>query len=191
MDSNLFDSLREFVKPYYAEKGELENLAHVQRMLASARELGEGENINDDLLVFGAYLHGVIFNAEEKIRNSLFSLGLERTQVIEIMRVAWESGKEASPETREGALLRDAHLIEGGREYQMAKWLTRGGEVGQSLPQSLDFLDSKMIGRYKCSTPKAQKIYEEIETYRRQFVDTVRKVLRSESAAAADNSVAR
>jgi uncharacterized protein len=183
MDSVIFDGLREFVKPYYADKGELENLSHVQRMLASARELGQGESVSDDLLVFGAYLHGMIFNAEEQVRDFLFSLGMDRTQVIEVMKVAWEAGKEATPESREGALLRDAHLIEGGKEYQMAKWLVHGGEVGQSLSQSLDFLATRMIGKYKCSTPKAQKAYDEIETYRREFVEGVRKVLKPGKAS--------
>jgi HD superfamily phosphodiesterase len=191
MESSVFDNLREFVKPYCADKGDLENLSHVQRLLSSARDLAEGEKANDDLLVFGAHLHDMIFHLEERIRDFLFSLGLDRTLVIEIMKVAWESGKEAKPETQEGNLLRDAHLIEGGKEYQMAKWLSSGAGAGQTLLQSLEFLEARVIGRYKCSVPKAQRIYEEIEAYRRQFVDVVRKALKSGSPGAADSSVAR
>jgi hypothetical protein len=48
-----------------------------------------------------------------------------------------------------------------------------------------------VIGRYKCSAPKAQRIYEEIEDYRRQFVDVVRKALKSGSAAATQEAAAR
>ena len=97
MESSVFDDLREFVKPYCADKGDLENLSLVQRLLSSARDLAEGEKANDDLLVFGAHLHDMIFHLEERIRDFLFYLGLDRTLVIEIMKVAWESGKEAKP----------------------------------------------------------------------------------------------
>lgn len=180
MDTVLFDSLREFVKPYYIDKGDLHNLEHVNRILALARYLARGENADDDLIVFGAYLHGLIFTDEAEIRNYLFSQELKRDRVIEVMKVAWEAGKEAAPETVEGACLHDAHLIEGGKEYQVAKWLISGAQQGQSLPQTLEYLETRVVGKYTVSTEKAQPIHKEVEKYRSHFIHSVHQALQGD-----------
>jgi uncharacterized protein len=181
MDTLLFDRLREFVNPQYGDKDTLENLDHVKRIITQARTLAETENLefDDDILVFGAYLHELIFINETEIRDFLFSIGLEREFVIKVMKAAWESGKEAKPETTEGALLHDAHLVEGGQEYQVAKWLVSGAAQGQSLNYILDSMEHRVIGKYTCSTHAAQKIYGAIEDHRLHFVQAVRNVIKS------------
>ncbi|HBF34625.1 TPA: hypothetical protein DDW35_08670 [Candidatus Sumerlaeota bacterium] len=181
MDTQLFDSLREFVNPQYGDKDSLENLDHVKRIITQARSLAEAENleIDDNIIVFGAYLHELIFINETEIRDFLFSIGLEREFVIKVMKTAWESGKEAKPETTEGALLHDAHLIEGGQEYQVAKWLVHGAAQGQSLNYILDLMEHRVIGKYTCTTEAAQKIYADIEKHRLHFVQAVRNVITS------------
>lgn len=180
MDTLLFDRLREFVNPQYGDKDSLENLEHVKRVLNQARALGkaETEDFNDDILVFGAYLHELIFVNEAEIRNFLFQLGLDREFVIRVMKTAWESGKEAKPETLEGALLHDAHLIEGGPEYQVAKWLVSGSAQGQSLSYILDSMEHRVIGKYACTLDSAQRAYSGIEDYRKNFVTAVRNVVK-------------
>lgn len=177
MDTVLFDNLREFVKPYYIDKDFVENLEHVKRLLNTARDISEGENVDDDLLVFGAYFQGLIFSEEEQIRNFLFSLGLDRDRVIQIMRVAWESGKDAQPESPEGACLHDANLIEGGKEYQLAKALVLEAAAGHPLPQIIAGFEKQLQNNYQCHTEKARRIYGEINAYCADFLQALRQVL--------------
>ncbi|NQU41974.1 hypothetical protein HQ520_01725 [bacterium] len=187
MDLLLYDSLREFAKPYYSERNDLQDFAHVRRILHDARNLAVGKGADDDLLIFGAHLHDLIFNLEAEIRSFLFSQGLDRNRINEIMKVAWESGKEAEPESLEGACLHDAHMIEGGREYQTAKWLISGGVRMHSLLQVIDFLEDRLFGRYQCATEEAEKIRQDIESFQRQFVENIRRTL---NAGAADEPTA-
>lgn len=177
MNPLLFDNLRDFVKRYYADKDSLEDLDHVQRLLSEARALAADEPYDEDQLIFGAYFHGLIFTDEAEIRNFLFSLGLDRELVIRIMKVAWESGKDAVPETVEGALLHDAHLIEGGKEFQVAKWLMGAVSNGHTLPQIVAFLGDRLAGKYKCHTPPGRETHAEIEAYRQNFVRALKIAL--------------
>ncbi|MFP4381449.1 MAG: hypothetical protein ACLFUS_13185 [Candidatus Sumerlaeia bacterium] len=188
MDTLLFDSLREFVKPHYIDKDDLHNMDHVQRILAEARMLSEDLDLDDDLLVFGAYLHGLILNSEAEVRTFLFNLGLDRDRVIQVMNVSWEAGKEAQPETKEGACLHDAHLIECGKEYQTAKHFIAGALQGQHLPQILDFIETRVVGRYSCSLPAAQEKHKEIEEYRSNFVKEIREALTKRTKDEADTA---
>jgi uncharacterized protein len=188
MKAHLFDSLREFAKPHYIDKDDLQNLDHVHRILTEARQLGQSDVIDDDLLVFGAYLHGLILTAEADVRTHLFSLGLDRDRVIQIMNVAWEAGEEAQPATREGSCLHDAHLIEGGPEYQIAKWLISGTLQGQHLPQLVESLEKRVIGRYQCTRPEAQERHAVIEEYRRRHVEVLKKILEKKPKDEADTA---
>ena len=177
MDKPTFEALREFAKPYYAQKDEMHGLRHVRRLLSRARELAEDDEVDDDLLVFGAYFHGFIYSDEPDIKKFLSSLGYDHEQINRIIKVAWESGKGSTPETREGAYLHDSHLIEGGKNFEVAKSLVTGSLRGQTLEQTLDFIESKLLGKFKCVTPKAQSIYAEKERFTREFVAELRKHL--------------
>ena len=87
-----------------------------------------------------------------------------------------ESGKESHPQTREGAYLHDAHLIEGGRTFGIAKCLVTGALRGQTLEETLDFIESNLLGRF--TQDKYEMIVDvEQEEFTREFVAELRQAL--------------
>jgi len=177
MDDATLQKLTEFVAPYYAAKDELHGLGHVGRLLAGALELAEGAQVDEQLLTLGAYFHGIVYTHETAIRNFLAALGLERGRIDQAVRVAWESWKESRPESREGALLHDAHLIEGGKAFGITKSLVVGALRGQTLEETLDFIESDLLGRFTCATEKARAVFAEQEQFTREFVAQLRRAL--------------
>jgi uncharacterized protein len=178
MNTTLLSQLKDFANPYYQHKDEMHGLAHIERILSGARDLAEGNTTDDDLLVFGAYFHGLIGNDEAAIREFLPSLGLDDDRIALIVKIAWESGKSAQPETNEGALLHDAHLIEGGKYFHITKSLVTGTLRGQTLTETVDYVEENILGEFRCVTPKAQSTYIEIEKFARDFVTALRTSLK-------------
>lgn len=172
-----FDNLIQFVTPLYAAKDEMHGMNHVRRLARDAATLAEGDDVDKDMLLFGAYLHGIISTHERAIRAFLESLGLDQDYVARILKVTWESGKETTPKTNEGVYLHDAHLIEGGPAFGIAKCLITGTQRGQSLEETLGYIEKDLLGRFRCITPKAQALYEERERFTREFVAELRKNL--------------
>ncbi len=170
--------LKEFVTPRYDEKDELHGLRHVERLLAGARELAQGHEVDDDLLVLGAHFHGCIHRDEPAIRKFLASSGLRAHRIDRVITVARESGRGSRPGTKEGGYLHDAHLIEGGRAFGVAKCLITGALRGQTLEEKLDFVESNLLGKFACVTTKAQVIFAECERF--TFVSELRRALRTE-----------
>jgi uncharacterized protein len=177
VDKVTLDNLIRFVTPLYAAKDEMHGLGHVRRLARDAATLAEGDDVDKDVLLFGAYLHGIISTHERAIRAFLESLGLDQDYVARILQVAWESGKEATPKTKEGIYLHDAHLIEGGPPFGIAKCLITGAQRGQSLEETLNYIEQNLLGRFRCITPQAQALYDERERFTREFVAELRKNL--------------
>lgn len=50
-----------------------------------------------------------------------------------IIKVAWESQRPEIPETLEGKILHDAHVLEGGKTYTVVKTLITGSVRGSRL----------------------------------------------------------
>lgn len=177
MDEGTLAKLEEFVTPCYARKDELHGLGHVQRLLAGARKLSESDKVDDEVLVFGAHFHGLVGEHDSAIRSFLAALGLEADRIELIITVAWESGKASHPQTGEGAYLHDAHLIEGGKAFGVAKWLITEALRGQTLEETLDFIESNLLGEFTCVTPRARALYAEQEEFTREFVAELRQAL--------------
>lgn len=49
--------------------------------------------------------------------NLLKTQNLPEEKINKIVKVAWEFQKDIKPETIEGKILHDAHLIEGGKTF--------------------------------------------------------------------------
>ena len=177
MKKAILDRIEQFVAPFYAAKDEMHGLEHARRLAAGAPALAENDEVDRDLLLFGAYFHGIISTEESAIQTFLSSLDMESERTARILRVARESGKEGLPETKEGAYLHDAHLIEGGRVFGLAKCLITGAQRGQTIEQTLDFIERNLLGRFRCVTPNAQAVYEEREHFLRTSVAELRRNL--------------
>jgi uncharacterized protein len=157
----------------------MHGIRHVERVASEALNLDEGSACSKDVIVIAAYLHGVIASHELEIRAFLRTLPLSEDVVELILKAAWESGKESHPTTREGTLLHDAHLLEGGRVFGVAKCLVTGSSRGQTLEETLNYIENNLLGKFRCLTPNAQALYEQKEEFLRGFVEELRAGLSS------------
>ena len=115
------EEVEEFVRRDYAEKDIMHGLDHIKRILKAARKLAEHHNYDSQMLTLGAYFHGVIYKKETEIREFLKKKGFSESETEKVVKIAWESQKDFEPETAEGLILHDAHLIEGGKTFLITK----------------------------------------------------------------------
>lgn len=159
-----------FVQSDYEDKDVMHNLSHVRRMLREAERLAQFRACDPELLMLGAYFHGVIYSKENEVRVFLRGRGLPQDRIDKAVRIAWESQKESEPETIEGAVLHDAHLIEGGKTFLITKSLVTGTARGQTLEETISYIEQNILGKFKCSLPEAQKIFEQKEEFAADFI---------------------
>jgi uncharacterized protein len=163
-----------FVCQDYADKDIMHGLDHIHRVYRLARRLGEKHAHDGELLMLGAYFHGNIYFREADIRRFLEDHSLLPDVIDRVVQIAWESQKESVPKTIEGVLLHDAHLIDGGKTFIITKSLVTGAARGQTLEEINRFIEERILGKYACSLPEAQRLYEEKEEFARQFIEDLK-----------------
>ncbi|NHN33368.1 hypothetical protein [Paenibacillus agricola] len=173
--------LVEFVSPFYTNKDIMHDLSHIERMINSTNKLLKyyPEITDTDLIYYGCYFHGFIYLREDLIRDYLEKQGLGEEKVGKIVKTSWESQKDKIPETLEGKLLHDAHMIEGGKTYLIVKSLCTGTARGQSLEQTLDYFENYVIGKGECYLPEAQAIFFEMQEFANAFIRDLREGLQT------------
>lgn len=171
--------IEDFVKPFYKGKDIVHNLSHIRRILKTAKMLMKHyENeIDKDLIVYGAYFHGIIYEKEKQIYKFLKSQGLPDKKINKILQVSWESQKEKIPETLEGKILHDAHLIEGGTTFLIVKSLITGTLRGQTLEETIEYIEKKILGKFTCYLPEAWDIYKKKEEFAKNFLKDLKENL--------------
>ncbi len=170
---SLLEKVSEFVKPYYARKDIMHDFTHLERIKLSAEKLIASEKLPIDTLVFEAalYMHGIIYEVEEKVRSFLLELGLGKKTTARIIQAAWESQKDKIPTTPEGKILHDAHLVEGGKYFPMVKALITGSLRGQTLQQTMRYVRNNLLAQGTCYTNSGQKLFEEVKSTSREIYD--------------------
>jgi len=171
------EELKKFVKPYYEAKDMMHNFSHVLRILREAEKLSKNYDVDKELLTYGAYLHGLIPKYEETVKQFLRKEGLSEQRIKQIIQVAWESHKKAKPKTIEGKILHDAHLIEGGKTFMIVKSLITGTLRGQTLQETIKYIEENLLGKFHCYLPEAQKLYEEKEKFTQKFLKELKTSL--------------
>lgn len=166
-----------FVSPDYASCDIMHNLDHIHRLLKLAREIARNYNHDAELLELGAYFHGTIALREADIRQFLADRQVQPAAVDRVIQIAWESQKESQAETIEGKILHDAHLLEGGKTFMITKSLVTGTARGQSLEETLQYLEQRILGKFQCCLPESKALYAEKEAYTRQFLQDLRSYL--------------
>jgi len=169
--------IEEFVRPDYADRDIMHNLEHIRRVQDLAHQIGEGHNYDSYLLMLGIYLHGIVYYKEDEIREFLQSKQLAQELIDRAIQIAWESQTDSTPQSIEGMLLHDAHLLEGGRTFIIVKSLVTGTARKQSLEETISFIEQKVLGQFKCYLPEAQKLYEQKEAFAQEFVRDLRRNL--------------
>jgi uncharacterized protein len=159
-------AIEEFVKPFYMKKDSMHDLWHVKRVLKIAEELRRKHKGDSTILLYGAYLHGVVKEHGKKVETFLKSQKFPEKTVSRMIKAAKESSSEKA-RTLEGRILHDAHLLEGGESYLVVKTITTGTERGQNMKESLKYLEENVLGKRKCYFFDCQKEYDKKEKFAR------------------------
>ena len=164
-------ALLEFVSPYYEDKDIMHNMWHielVQRMIDRILSLSDYE-VDREALKLATYFHGFIYSDEEKIKQWLIEQKYSDEKISKTIKIAWESQRSEIPETIEGKILHDAHILEGGKTYLVVKTLITGSVRGQSLTETLDFMEKNVLNQNKCYLPETIPLCEEMNRYTNKF----------------------
>ncbi len=166
----MIEKLKEFAEPYYAGKDIMHNMWHIELAEKWVNRIVTegGYEIDRDALTFGLYFHGFIYSDEKAIREWLVANQVPNIETI--LQIAWESQRSEVPETLEGKILHDAHVLEGGKTYMVVKTLITGSLRNQSLLETLEYLKHNVIDKNQCYLPETKKMCEEMNGWTRQFV---------------------
>ena len=173
----LLEKTQQMVAPYYQDKDIMHDFSHIERILNLALEIGQTYQYDDELLQLGAYFHGMIYVEEAAIIQFLKAEGMAANRINQVVQIAWGSQKEETTESIEGMILQDAHLLEGGKTFFIVKSLVTGTARGQTLEQTLSYIDPHVIGQFRCLLPASQAIFEEKETFTKAFLTDLQQHL--------------
>lgn len=167
----------EFVKPYYENKDIMHNMWHMELVQKKIDEVISVSNyeLNYEYLILAMYFHGFIYSNEKKIRDWLKENKYEDNEIEKIVKIAWESQRNKVPETIEGKILHDAHVLEGGKTYLMVKTLITGSIRGQTLKETLEYMNKNVLNKNKCYLPETLKLCEEMNKYTNNFYEQIIK----------------
>ncbi|PRZ12345.1 uncharacterized protein CLV36_1148 [Laceyella sediminis] len=173
--------LEDFCWPFYEEKDMMHNLDHIHRVLKMACQIAKPyqDQIDQEVLIAGAYFHGIINKEENRnqILNFLESQGVNKEKMQAILQAAEGSQKDFIPETLEGKILHDAHLLEGGKTFLIVKSLITGSLRGQSLEETIRIVEEKLLDRFICALPENKALYKEKEKFARELIQELKPYL--------------
>ena len=167
-------ALLKFVKPYYADKDIMHNWWHielVQKMIDRILAKSDYE-VDEECLKLATYFHGFVYSDEKKIRQWMHKHSYSDEMISKTVKIAWESQRSETPETIEGKILHDAHVLEGGKTYQVVKTLITGSVRGQSLVDTLKYMEKNVLNTNKCYLPETIPLCEEMNRYTNDFFAT-------------------
>ncbi len=164
-------TLIEFVEPYYAGKDIMHNMWHIELVQKMIDKILSRCNyiVDEECLKLATYFHGFIYSDEQKIRQWMSEQNYNDEMISKAIRIAWESQRSEIPETLEGKILHDAHVLEGGKTYLVVKTLITGSVRGQSLIDTLDFMKKNVLNQNKCYLPETIPLCDEMNRYTNDF----------------------
>lgn len=171
------DSLLEFVKPHYEDKDIMHDLSHINRVFIYVEKLLKAGNYEADIdiIKYAAYFHGFIYNSEQSIVRWLTDQELSSEIIDKIITAAWESQKDETAQTLEGKILHDAHMIEGGKTYLIVKSLITGSVRGQTLEETIKYIENNVLDKGSCYLPEAKEIYCQQQKFAKDFIIDLKK----------------
>lgn len=164
-------ALLEFVEPYYADKDIMHNMWHielVERMVEKILSVSNYE-VEKECLKLATYFHGFIYRDEERVKQWMRAQNYDEEMISKTVQVAWESQRSEIPETIEGKILHDAHVLEGGKTYLVVKTLITGSVRGQTLRETLDYMEKNVLDQNKCYLPETIPLCEEMNAFTNRF----------------------
>ena len=170
-------ALLEFVEPYYSGKDIMHDMWHIELVRKTADRILSISNyeVDKECLILATYFHGFVYADEENIRKWLIEQNYDDEKISKIIKIAWESQRQEAPETIEGKVLHDAHVLEGGRTYLVVKTLITGSVRGQALLGTLDYMKENVLDKNCCYLPETIPLCEEMNKYTNDFYEEIMK----------------
>ena len=155
------EDIIEFVKPFYEKKDIMHDFTHIQIIKIALKDLAENSKIHfkHKLDEIALYFHGIIYSHEQLIKDYLTDKNLTNEEIDLIIKIAWESQKENKPSTNEGLMLHDAHMLEGGRNFEIIKSLITGSIRGQTLEETMMYIEKNLLEKGNCYTKEGIEKY--------------------------------
>lgn len=169
----------EFVTPFYKERDIMHNFSHIERICRKAVQIKQVMELagDDEVLFMGCYFHGIIRKYNDEVRYFLQNSSIEKKRIEKIIQCALESHVQAIPVSLEGKIAHDAHLLEGGKYFMVAKTLVTGTLKGQSLKETVDFLEKNVINKGMCCFAQNQEELLLSQNVAREFIEEMKKIL--------------
>ncbi len=168
-------ALLQFVEPYYAEKDIMHNMWHIELVRKMVHRILSisSYTVDEECLILATYFHGFIYSDEEKIKQWLVTQKYDDELISKTLKIAWESQRSEIPETIEGKILHDAHVLEGGKTYLIVKTLITGSVRGQSLLDTLNYMENNVLNKNNCYLPETIPMCEEMNKYTNSFYEEI------------------
>ncbi len=166
-------ALLEFVEPYYTDKDIMHNMWHielVQKMINKILSCSRYK-VDEECLVLATYFHGFVYRDEDKIKQWMIAQNYDEEMISKTIKIAWESQRSEIPETIEGKILHDAHVLEGGKTYLIVKTLITGSVRGQSLLDTLRYMEKNVLDKNSCYLPETIPLCEKMNKYTNSFFE--------------------
>jgi len=136
----------------------------VERQMNKIIEMGN-YSVNYEYLYLILGFHGFIYKDEQKIKEWWHIQGYSNEAIEQIIKVCWESQRPEVPETLEGKIVHDAHVLEGGKTYTIVKTLITGSVREQSLEETLEFMKKNVLAINKCYLSETIELCDEMNVY--------------------------
>lgn len=164
-------ALLEFVRPYYIDKDIMHNMWHIELVRRMVNQILSVSNyrVDEECLTLAVYFHGFIYKDEDKIRQWMLAQKFDDEIISKTINIAWESQRSEIPQTMEGKILHDAHVLEGGKTYLIVKTLITGSVRGQSLLDTLNYMEKNVLDKNSCYLPETIPLCEEMNKYTNRF----------------------
>lgn len=174
------ESLLEFARPYYEGKDIMHDLWHIELAEKKVEQIITMGNykVDRESLLLATWFHGFIYKDEPAIKEWLKNQGYGEDTINTVLQIAWESQRGEVPETLEGKILHDAHVLEGGKTYLVVKTLITGSVRGQSLKETLDYMEKYVLDKNFCCLPETIPHCEEMNRYAADFYTAIQEGIR-------------
>lgn len=171
--------LKEFTSELLANKQRdlMHDVEHAERILKAMNLISQNYmgKYDEEIVVLSAYFHGPIHYGEEPIREWLKDNGYTEQYIDKVINVTWETQAKNIPISLEGKLLHDAHTIEGGKAFYILKPILVGTIMGQTLKQTISFIEKNVIGMNEYFLPETKKYLDEIQMYSKEFIENLKE----------------
>jgi uncharacterized protein len=167
-------SIMEYVAPLYSVKDIMHDFSHITRIKKKAIEYSKGIECDIHALELAVLLHGIVYTHENEIRDRLSEVGTADDEIESIIHISWDSQKDSSPDSKEGMLIHDAHLLEGDENFIITKSLITGSLRGQTLEQTIDYYFKNIHSQFCCCFSQNQVEYEKREQLALEYFEKLR-----------------